>query len=362
MKSTSSFKSFGVSTFILLAGFAMAAAPERAAFAQMAPADMVMRIDQLERQLRQVTGSVEQLQYRNQQLEQQVRQLTDQVEARGDAARGNFIRPAQQQLRPGAIPPPANAAPPVTAVPMQPPPVAAAPVPGGRRSDAFDPTLNPEAPGAPRPLGVPGRRSDGYEPPVQTGAMPRAGDGVATIIANEEPRIGAPGGREAGAPLDLSNMATSAAGDGRAQPPRNPAVIGNQTATLPPSQTPRDEYDLAYGYLLRKDYAQAEEGLRDFLQKYPRDRLAADAQFWLGESMFQRQNYREAADAFVAMSKKYENHTKAPDALLRLGQALAALSERELACATFGEIPRKYPRASLSVKQAAEREQKRVRC
>ena len=90
--------------------------------------------------------------------------------------------------------------------------------------------------------------------------------------------------------------------------------------------------------------------------------MAADAQFWLGESMFQRQNYREAADAFVAMSKKYENHPKAPDALLRLGQSLAALNERELACATFGEIPRKYPRASLNVKQAAEREQKRVRC
>src|SRR5262249_26337519 len=142
---------------------------------------------------------------------------------------------------------------------------------------------------------------------------------------------------------------------------RDPAA-GSQLATLPPSPLPRDEYDLAYGYLLRKEYALAEEALRDFMQKFPRDRLAADAQFWLGESMYQRQNYREAADAFVAMSKKYENHTKAPDALLRLGQSLAALNERELACATFGEIPRKYPRAPLSVKQAAEREQKRARC
>jgi tol-pal system protein YbgF len=90
--------------------------------------------------------------------------------------------------------------------------------------------------------------------------------------------------------------------------------------------------------------------------------MAADAQFWLGETMYQRQQYREAADAFVAMSKKYENHKKAPDALLRLGQSLGALNERELACATFGEIPRKYPRASLAVKQAAEREQKRNKC
>jgi len=45
-----------------------------------------------------------------------------------------------------------------------------------------------------------------------------------------------------------------------------------------------------------------------------------------------------------------------------VGQSLAALNEKELACATFGEVTRKYPRASLTVKQVVEREQKRVHC
>jgi tol-pal system protein YbgF len=102
--------------------------------------------------------------------------------------------------------------------------------------------------------------------------------------------------------------------------------------------------------------------LRAFLQKYPKDRLAAEAQFWLGESMFQRQDYRDAAATFLDMSKKYEAHPKAPNALLRLGEALAALNEHELACATLGEVSRKYPKASNGVKQAAEREQKRAGC
>ena len=62
------------------------------------------------------------------------------------------------------------------------------------------------------------------------------------------------------------------------------------------------------------------------------------------------------------MSKRYESSAKAPDALLRLGQSLAALNEKDLACATFGEVVRKYPRASSGVKQSVEREQKRVRC
>ena len=55
-------------------------------------------------------------------------------------------------------------------------------------------------------------------------------------------------------------------------------------------------------------------------------------------------------------------HAKAPDALLRLGQSLAALKQKEMACATFAEVSRKYPKASTSVKQGVEREQKRVHC
>jgi tol-pal system protein YbgF len=354
---------------LLLAGVAIAVAlPAPAALAQMGPSDLVVRIDQLERQIRQLTGTVEQLQFRNQQLDEQLKRLSADADAR-ESSRGAARPVPQQQLRPGAIPPPASAtAPPITSAPM-PPSAQPAPPSNGRKSDAFDPTANPEAPGVPRALGAPGRRSENYEPPFQTGAAsspPLQNNSVSPIIASEEPAtVGVPGGREPGAPLDLSTLASAASSNGPAplvpQAPRDPAA-GGQYATLPPSQSPRDEYDLAYGYLLRKDYALAEEGLRQFLKKHPSDRMAADAQFWLGESMFQRQNFREAADAFVGMSKKYENHPKAPDALLRLGQSLAVLNERELACATFSEIPRKYPRASLSVKQAAEREQKRVRC
>jgi len=78
--------------------------------------------------------------------------------------------------------------------------------------------------------------------------------------------------------------------------------------------------------------------------------------------MFQRQRYRDAAEAFLNVSTKYESTAKGPDALLRLGQSLAALGEKEAACASLGEVLRKYPRAALSVKQGVDREQKRAGC
>jgi tol-pal system protein YbgF len=145
-------------------------------------------------------------------------------------------------------------------------------------------------------------------------------------------------------------------------PARDTSATGAQLATLPPSATPKDEYDMAYGYVLHKDYALAEQAFRDFLRKYPDEKLVPDAQYWLGESLFQRQRYRDAAESFLAVSTKFEHAGKAPDALLRLGQSLAALNQKEAACATLAEVGRKFPRASGTVKRGVTQEQKRAHC
>jgi tol-pal system protein YbgF len=212
------------------------------------------------------------------------------------------------------------------------------------------------------------------------GALPSATVPPAAVPDHpaDPPYVGAPGGRAAGAPLDLSTVGVPAADPSVAvppsappnvaaqlppPPPRNPNATGSTThMVMAPSNSPKDEYDLAYGYVLRKDYALAEETFRVFLKKYPSDRMVADANYWLGETLFQRQRYHDAAESFLTVSTKYDTSARAPDALLRLGQSLAALNEKEAACATLGEIGRKYPRASVTVKQGVEREQKRVKC
>jgi len=310
-------------------------------------AELIVRIDRLEAQIRQLTGTIEQLQYRNQQLEAQIRSMESPTGPRppGPAA---AVRP-----------PPAVAVPPPVATPA--PPVPAPPP--GRHSDVFDPNQHPNAPGVPRTLGtLPG----GPAPGAQAG-LPREDVPV--------PPIGVPDGQVPGAPLDLSTLATgiprtpappdagtlpAPAAPLPAPPPRVLSATG--TAVAPPSETSQGYYDLAYGYVLRKDYAFAEEAFKTFLAKYPEDRLVPDAQFWLGETMFQRQRYDTAAEQFLAAATKHPGYAKAPDALLRLAQSLAAINQKEMACATLAEVGRKYPRAANSVKQGVEREQKRVRC
>jgi tol-pal system protein YbgF len=257
--------------------------------------DLVLRLERLEAQMRQLTGLIEQLQFRNQQLESQIRRMQEDSDAKSGARPGIASRP----------PYPAQSAP-------------AQALASPRRGDAFDPTQNPNAPGAPHTLGsIPG---SGARPPV-------------------------------GADVGDTNTA-----------PARGSAPGTVVATAPPSQNPKEEFDLAYGYMLRKDYALAEDSFRGFLSKHPNDRMTGDATFWLGESLYQRQRFRDAAEAFLNVSTKFETNAKAPDALLRLGQSLAAIGEKEAACASLGEVQRKFPRASPALKQGVEREQKRVGC
>jgi tol-pal system protein YbgF len=301
--------------------------------AQTSDSDISVRVDQLQNDMRRLTGQIEELQYRNQQLEQIVRQM--QAERAGAPP-----RPGVAPSGPAAVP--------------------------GRRSDAFDPNATPNAPGAPHDLGTMSANTGGGYTAGANVAPPAPIPAPPADVPNQVPN-------QVGAPLDLNTMSANAGNDTGTAPggnpnlpppqPRAPNAPGpQQLATLPPSPSPRDEFDLAYGYVRRQDYSLAEQAFQDFLRKYPNDRMASEAQFWLGESLFQSKNYQSAAEAFVTMTKKFPSSPKQPDTLLRLGESLAALKQKDLACVTLAEVAKKFPHAAANVKAAVEREQKRVHC
>ncbi len=339
--------------------------------------DESSRIDRIENALRQLTGTIEQLQHDNQMLQMQLKRMQDDTEYRFQQMGGG---------RGGGAPMRAPSNAPMPSGPSG---------PNGQRSDVFNPAQHPDAPGAPRTLGNP-----------QAIAAPEP---AGRTVMTDQP-VGAPGGRDVGAPLDLSTlagnppvppgavantapmqepqgaprsapmappmaappmaqpareqtpMARPQSGQLTPPPPSNPNAPGAQLATLPPSSSPHDEYQLAYGYVLHKDYGLAEQAFRDFIRNYPSEKLLPDAQYWLGESQFQQQRYRDAAESFLAVSTKYAHAPKAPESLLRLGQSLAALKQKEAACATLAEVGRKYPHAAASVKRGVAAEQKRTHC
>ncbi|CAN7257506.1 tol-pal system protein YbgF [Bosea sp. LjRoot237] len=291
----------------LLAGLSLLAIGLIQPAAAQDAADLVVRTSRLENQLRQLSGQIEQLQFENRRLTEQLRKFQEDVDFRLSERGGqrSTAAPAPQGTRPANPPPP----------------------PGReRRGDAFDPAAQPGSAGAPRQLGQ---------------------------IIDEEFA-----GDQGQGPMDLSRVGRPVPeGTLPATAPRGPSVAATGQAG-----TSRELYDLAYAHVLRKEYERAEMSFREFLQSYPRDRLAADATFWLGESYFQRQRYREAAEQFLKISRDYPKAGKGADSLLKLGMSLNGLGARDQACATFAKVGVDYPAASSTVRQGVEREQRRARC
>ncbi|MBD1547327.1 tol-pal system protein YbgF [Roseibium aggregatum] len=294
-----------------------------------------VRVDELEERMRVLTGHIEQLSYQVRELQDQIRRMQEDNEYRF------------QQLEGGGKP--------------------------GKRSDA----------GQPEPPA--GKLADS----VQTlGTLPAGGSGDGEWGAsggyqnngsNDGSADGSSGGLPGNGPIDLSALAggLSAGLDNGGQnnggqtsnglPPigqgdNGTEAAGNTMAGLAPSGDPRADYDRAYSYAVNGQYKAAEEGFRAFIDTYPDDRLAANAQYWLGESLLAQRNYREAADAFLKTYTDHPGSEKSPDSLLKLGLSLNGLGENDAACATFSELLNKYPNAAPAVLDQARDEQRRGKC
>jgi tol-pal system protein YbgF len=137
---------------------------------------------------------------------------------------------------------------------------------------------------------------------------------------------------------------------------------GTEVAALPSTNDPDELYRNSYQFILSGDYPTAEQGFRDHISRFPKDAKAADAHYWLGESLLGQQKYRDAAEIFLAASKDYPKAKKAPDMLLKLGVSLVGLKQNDVACATFNEIGKRYPDVSGALKERIKQEKALASC
>ena len=128
------------------------------------------------------------------------------------------------------------------------------------------------------------------------------------------------------------------------------------------SGTPKEIYDLALKKLQMGAYQEAQAELQNFLDLYPRNRLAGNAQYWLGETFYVQRDYKNATAAFLAGYTNYGDSIKAPDSLLKLGMTLVVMGEKKTGCDAFAELSARFPDASQAIVRRAEIESKRAEC
>ena len=106
------------------------------------------------------------------------------------------------------------------------------------------------------------------------------------------------------------------------------------------------------------DYETAEFALKEFIEKNKDHELAGSAQYWYGETFRIRQLYSDAATACLDGYQNYPKSKKAPDNLLKLGITMVQLGEKDQGCKMISGLKKEYPKASKSVLQKAQYEQK----
>jgi tol-pal system protein YbgF len=195
---------------------------------------------------------------------------------------------------------------------------------------------------------------DATTSPTETAQLPAG-------TPSSVPDASAPKGDAIGDLLGQGGLDTSGLGAGAAPAATAPAKGSTTVATVKPNGA-GEMYDLAYNYMLAGDYQLAETSFRQYADTYPDAKDVPDAQYWLGESLYQQQKYTDAAEVFLTAQKTYPKNAKAPEMMLKLGMSLAKLDNRETACVTFKEVSKRYPQMSANVKKKLQAEAAASNC
>lgn len=180
------------------------------------------------------------------------------------------------------------------------------------------------------------------------------------------------GGTITGAVMPSGN---GAQGNGRVQLAPPPGILGTlsrsdaQSAPVPvgaPSQPTdsgsRAQFDSAMNLLAKAQYDEASGAFRNFADTHPKDDLAPQALYWVGDIAYVQKQYPDAARAFAEGLKKYPKSSRGPESMLKLGQSLLALNQKQEGCTTLGAIRSKYPQASKSVLARSSAARKGASC
>ena len=113
-------------------------------------------------------------------------------------------------------------------------------------------------------------------------------------------------------------------------------------------QVPPDQklYDVNMDSYRKEKYEEAIAGFQNFLDQYPKSKLADNAAFWIGESHMALKQYEQAILAFQKVIKKYPEGNKVPNALLRQALAFYELNDKTSAKLLLKKLIKQHPKTN----------------
>jgi len=147
-----------------------------------------------------------------------------------------------------------------------------------------------------------------------------------------------------------------------AAPPPPPPPDAGQDVAAPPPADPADAFAAAKAMLEAGDTVSAEAAFRDFVDRFGDTPRGPEAHYYLGRTLLGRRAFADAATADIGAIRGWPRTGWAPEAVLDLSRSLIGLKKPADACQTLGELAKRYPRASASVKGAAADLRAKAQC
>lgn len=131
---------------------------------------------------------------------------------------------------------------------------------------------------------------------------------------------------------------------------QKPAAPAGQASAASEAGGARRAYDNALASYRAGDYQGAINAFEGLVKRYPRDALAPNAQYWIGDAWFNLRDFRAAAAAQQALIANYPDSPKIPDAMLNLSSAQLALGENPAARRTLEDLVARFPQSEAADK------------
>lgn len=109
------------------------------------------------------------------------------------------------------------------------------------------------------------------------------------------------------------------------------------------------DFEAAQQAMEDKQYQEAEQRFKNFLETYPSGPLGVKAQIGRGQALELLGDPREAGRAFLAAYSLNPQGPEAPFALLQLGRMMAAIGQFDEACVMLGEVGRRFPSSNSAL-------------
>lgn len=137
---------------------------------------------------------------------------------------------------------------------------------------------------------------------------------------------------------------------GAQQAPPPPSQGGAQAGGPPPGLNAQDLYDGALRDRQGGNLDLAMEQFQNYLRWFSKTDLAANAQYYIGDILYNKGDYEGAIQGFDAVVENYPENNKSADALYMKGQAQLKADRKSQASQTLNEVVKKYPSSDAAGK------------